>query len=312
VILTVLRTHSREYASLEECAAEKGELLAAVRRGGFGVVNGDDVRLRPMAASATVPVVLFGAESHNDVRAESVAARWPERLTLRAVSAEGEFELKTQMVGAHWLPTVLGAWTAALRLGVDPARAAGALRDAPPFPGRMFPVLAPSGAVLLRDDYNASIDILDASLRVLSEADAARRILVITDFADFRGDARRRARYLATQLAGSVEAVVVIGESAEKRARHIVKAGLEAEQVRAFTTLEEADAFLRGSLGKGDLVLLKGRTTDHAARLALSHFGPVTCSKRHCPKLMLCDICWEVGPSLEPFAAIEPLRAADQ
>ncbi|MEN6604265.1 MAG: hypothetical protein ABFD86_17780, partial [Bryobacteraceae bacterium] len=52
---------------------------------------------------------------------------------------------------------------------------------------------------------------------------------------------------------------------------------------------------IAGQLRSGDLALLKGRTTDHAARLLFAQFGTVKCWDQHCGKTMLCDNGWELG-----------------
>jgi UDP-N-acetylmuramoyl-tripeptide--D-alanyl-D-alanine ligase len=67
--------------------------------------------------------------------------------------------------------------------------------------------------------------------------------------------------------------------------------------VFGFSTFQETAEFLRKELRAGDLVLLKGRTTDHIARVYFAQFGSVSCWKAYCPKRMLCDECWELGVS---------------
>ena len=70
--------------------------------------------------------------------------------------------------------------------------------------------------------------------------------------------------------------------------------------------LEAAQA-LPGVFGEGDLVLLKGRTTDHIGRLYHAMLAPIQCWKTACPKTMLCDECWELGaaPASEMGAKLE-------
>ena len=62
-----------------------------------------------------------------------------------------------------------------------------------------------------------------------------------------------------------------------------------------FPSLEAAAGFLRSALKSDDLMLLKGRTTDHAARIFLAQLGDVGCWKVYCPKRTLCDDCWELN-----------------
>jgi UDP-N-acetylmuramoyl-tripeptide--D-alanyl-D-alanine ligase len=169
---------------------------------------------------------------------------------------------------------VLAALAAAHGLGIGLHEAAGALRPLEPFPARLQPVMLPGGAVVIRDDYNASIDAIEVSLRILEEASAERRVLVITDFSDFGRNRKQRLKFLGAKVPTLAELLVLVGEHHEYGCRRAIEGGMAPCNARGFATLREAAEFLKQELRAGDLVLLKGRTTDHAA---------------------LCDICWELG-----------------
>jgi UDP-N-acetylmuramoyl-tripeptide--D-alanyl-D-alanine ligase len=293
LVLNVLKTHSTAYESLEQHAAEKEILLHALRPGGLAVLNGDDPLVRRMTARGG-RVLRVGTASGCDLRASDATSLWPDRLSFTLHHAGGDRRIFTQFVGTHWLTAVLAALAAAAGLDVEIGKAASAIRAAEPFPGRLQPVRLPNGAIVLRDDYNASIDTVETSLRVLEQAAAPRRVLAITDLSDFGGNRKQRLKYLARIAPRAAEVLVLVGEMAEYGRRRAIDQGMAAEQVHAFPALRPAAEFLRLELRAGDLVLIKGRTTDHAARLFLAQLGPVGCWKDYCPKRMLCDICWEL------------------
>jgi UDP-N-acetylmuramoyl-tripeptide--D-alanyl-D-alanine ligase len=295
IVLGVARTHTTAYSTLEACAAEKAHLLEALRPGGLAVLNADDPRVAAMTPPAGCTVRRFGARADADVQGEAISTRWPERLSLR-VSCAGETEIvQTQLVGEHWMPVVLASLAVACHAGLPLRQAATALRQVPPVVGRMQPVRLPGGATVLRDDYNAAIDTLDAGLRVLEGAAVARRILLVTDFSDFGKNRKHRLRHLARAAARSADVAVFVGESAAYGGRQAVEAGMAPERVRDFRTLEETARFLRSELGLGDLLLLKGRTTDHATRVFHALLGPIQCWKTTCRRRIPCDECWELG-----------------
>lgn len=294
VVLNVLATHTTAFASLDEHAVEKAELLRWVRPGGFAVFNVDDTYVRAMADACPVRVVRSGTGDGCDYRATDVASRWPARLGFTLHHGDASLHVVTQLVGTHWQPAALAAIAAAHALGVPLAQAADAARRTPPFPGRLQPVALPGGAIVLRDDYNASIDTIETSMRVLADAPAERRMLVITDLSDFGRNRKQRLKVLAGLAARSADALVLVGENAAYGRRRAIDEGMAEGQVHAFDLLRDAALFLRGALRDGDLVLLKGRTTDHAARIFFAQLGEVGCWKEHCPKRMLCDICWEL------------------
>ncbi len=295
IVLCIARTHTTAYPSLEAVAAEKARLIHALRPGGLAVLYADDPRLAALAPPAGCAVRRFDTVAAADVRGEPIPTRWPERFSLR-VSCAGETQLvQTQLVGEHWMPAVLAALTVATHAGVPLGEAAAALRGMPPLPGRMQPVRVPSGAIVLRDDYSGSVDTLEPALRVIAGAVGTRRIVLVTDFSDFGKSRLHRLRHLAPIVARSADVAVFTGERAAYLGRRAVEAGMAPERVYHFGTLEEAARFLRSELGPGDLLLLKGRTTDHATRVFHALLGPIQCWKPKCRIRTSCDQCWQLG-----------------
>lgn len=295
IILNVLRTHTTTFATLEDHAAEKLRLLEALRPGGVAILNGDDPLVVAMPRRPGLEVRLFGTSEAFDVSADRVASRWPERLSFRAHAGFDTTLVETRLVGTHWLASVLAALAAAQYCGLSLSEAAAAVRSVEPFPARLQPVRLPNEAIVLRDDYNASIDTLDAARRVLEEADARRRLFVVNDFSDFGKNRKNRLRHLATEAARAAEVALFIGENAAYGRRRAIEAGMKPSDVHEFRSLEEAAAFLKTQLRSGDLMLLKGRTTDHAARVLFAQLGDIACWKPYCRKTTLCDNCWELG-----------------
>lgn len=295
LIVSVARAHSMKFDSVEQTAVEKAKLLRFARRRGVAVLNGDDPRVAAMAGAARGRVVLFGTSSDCHVRAESVTAAWPERLRFQVFAGEECAWMDTQLVGAHWLPSVLGAVATAWSCGVPLAAAADALRRVPPTVGRLQPASLPSGATMLRDDFNGMAHSAKAAFRVLAGARTARRVLVASDCTDMDTHVRHRLRFLARQAAEHTECAVFVGLKSEYAAKHAVRSGMRPEDVHHFVALEPAAEFLRHELRSGDLVLLKGRSSDHLTRLYFSQFGPVACWLPHCSKEILCDGCDQLG-----------------
>jgi UDP-N-acetylmuramoyl-tripeptide--D-alanyl-D-alanine ligase len=301
VVLAVLHAHTRAFGDQARHAAEKAVLLDALRPGGVAVLNGDDPLVRAMAVSVRSRVLLFGGSPGLDAWAEAATACWPGRLELTVRTRDGDScRVRTRLVGTHWSASVAAAITVARDLGVSLAAAAQALETVNPPASRLQPVLLPSGAVILRDDYDGSYPTFQAGLRVLAEARAGRRVAVISDVSDFgSARARKRLAHLGHEAAQAAELVVFFGEGAGHGREGALAAGRAADDARAFGALEDAAAFLRATLRHGDLVLLKGRTSDHAARLFFSQLGPIRCLRPQCEKRITCDACEELGIAAE-------------
>ena len=162
------------------------------------------------------------------------------------------------------------------------AQAAAAVADIEPYTARMQPAELPGGAVLLRDEYNGSIDSFEAAMEVLSQAEAKRRLLIISDCSDCKLKPRDRIRRYARQASQCGAEVVVIGERVPDGAQ-------------GFLRFEDAAEFLRRELRAGDLALLRGRTCDHLSRLYFALLGEVDCHVPTCDRRRPCDECARLG-----------------
>ncbi len=295
IVLNVMRTHTIVFDSLDQHAIEKAQLLESLNPKGAAVLNDDDPFVSQMSKETRARVYRFGTQPDAEYRVADVPARWPARLSLVFHHGTVTRQIDTQLVGGQWLMSAAAVITASIALGIDLDAVARELKRAEPFPGRMQPVMLPNGAIVLRDDYSAPVDTIEASLRVLQEAKAKRRILVVTDVSDFGRNRKQRLKYLAARSAEVSDVALFIGELADYGKRRAIEAGLKPDAAHAFPELRSAAGFLRSELRSGDLVLLKGRTGDHATRIFFAQLGEISCWKIDCRKRMLCDTCWELG-----------------
>ncbi len=311
VMLAVARVHTNFFPSLEASAAEKVILLKALPRHGLAILNADDPHVAAMAASCGCSVKTFGRSPGADVWADAISSPWPARLTLRVHSGAETCAVATKLVGEHWVNSILAALLTATSFGVDLRTAVAAVEQVEPFNGRMQPVLLPSGAIMIRDEYNASPPTWDAALRAFGSFAAARRVLVTSGFSDSPKNSRARFRELGETAARVADVAVFANrEHAGEAAKAAIKAGMPAERVRAFEDLQKAAEYLRTELRRGDLVLLKGRTTDHLSRVFFAQFGAIGCWKARCGKTIVCDFCDELGAPVSAASSGDPLEQA--
>lgn len=294
VVLTVARTHTQSFVTLEETAAEKARILDALPPDGLAILNFEDPRVRQMAVGVGRRVKTFGRSPADDLRVTEVSAQWPGRLMLQVCTASDMQWIKTNLVGEQWVNSVLAALLTALSCGIDLATAAAAVGQVEPFIARMQPVRLVSGAIILRDEYNGSQDTWGPALAVLKEATVARRILVASGMSDSGKRISVHMRELGQAAARAADVAVFVGEHAKSAAKAAVRSGMAPGAVVGFADLERAAEYLRSELRGGDLVLLKGRTTDHLERVFFAQIGSVRCRKARCSKTIACDLCPEL------------------
>ncbi len=302
VVLAVARTHTNVFPSLDEIAVEKASLLDAVLPAGLAILNADDSRVRLMASGCRCQVKTFGLSAGQDLWADEVSSTWPETLTLRVHTTSEVEWVRTKLVGRHWANSVLAGIAGALACGVPLKTAAAAVANVEPFPARMQPVQLPGGAIMIRDESNGSYDTLQPALHVLRESNAARRVLVISNVSDC-GQHAGRPRVLFKEL-GEVTAqvadlAVFVSEHAHYAIKSAIAGGMKPDRVIGHSDLYEAAKYLKSELREGDLVLLRGRGTEHLSRIFFAQFGEIGCWRTHCGKTIVCDHCDELRPGFD-------------
>lgn len=216
------------------------------------------------------------------------------------VSMNGEsLDIQTRLAGEIWVPSVLAALFAARSLGVTLSAAVREASLTEPYTGRMEPGITPSGAVFIRDDKGSSSATFEASLQVLKSARAKRRILVSSDYSDSSRSHRDRMKHLGRWAASSADMAVFIDSAGETAARSAVRQGMAESAVHWYVNLREASDFLERELRSGDVVLLRGRISQHVARLFFAQMGTVQCWKPLCRRQIQCDLCPDLGAGLE-------------
>src|SRR6185295_9783644 len=157
---------------------------------------------------------------------------------------------------------------------------------------------------MLRDEWNGSPDTMAPALRVLQESDVLRRVLVFSNLSDSPESSRNRARQVGRMAAQSAGLAVFVGEHARNAAKEAVALGMKPDCARSFSALQDAALYLRSELRKGDLVLLKGRSTDHLSRIFFAQFGAIGCWKEKCARRYVCDVCEDLRPQFDPQATL--------
>ncbi len=295
VWLGTARTHIREYGSLAQIASEKSRLVNVLAPRGVAVLNDNDPYVRAYQSPKHARAIRFGRDPSSAIWADEIASVWPARLSFTVHQGRRSERVQTQLVGTHWVPSVLAAIVVGLECGFRLEDAVRPLAYVQPFAARLSPQVLACGAVLLRDDYNGSFDTFERALKVLSEAKANRKILVISDLSDANQNSRLRWRRIGARAAYCADVGVFVGEGAEKTAANAVRAGMDPKSAFCFLSLQKAVEFLKLELRSGDLVLIKGRGVDKLSRLSLALTQDVTCWRAACTLNEQCDFCSELN-----------------
>jgi UDP-N-acetylmuramoyl-tripeptide--D-alanyl-D-alanine ligase len=257
VITNVAPVHLEFFASVDDIAAAKAEILEGLRPGGAAVLNGDDERLRRVGESHRGDVVWFGRDRRFDVSAERWRGtvhgmRFDLRLGGRTV------DVALPLAGPHFVSNFLAAAAAAHRLGVEPeemAQAAAEMRPA----ARRGQVLGLGGGVTLLDDsYNSNPVAVDAAVTALSLAPPGRRVAVLGDMLELGPRGPDLHRETGGRIASRLDVLAGVGPLARGFLEGAIAAGMDPAAVHAFSDAAAAAAAAPELVEPGDAVLVKG------------------------------------------------------
>jgi UDP-N-acetylmuramoyl-tripeptide--D-alanyl-D-alanine ligase len=306
VVTNIGGDHLGAFQTLEDIAAEKGKLIAALPPDGTAVLNADDMRVREMQGRFTGRVITYGLASDALLRAENVTAIWPERLSF-TVRYDGQVqEVQTQLCGAHWVPCALAALAVGLAMGIPLAAAAQAISKVPPVASRMSPVDRVKDIAFIRDDFKAPLWSIAPALAFMKDAKAKRKIVVIGTLSDYSGNSRTRYGSVAREALSVVDHLVFVGPNASKCLR--VTDGPNIP-LRAFNSVEAAHEYVRDLLRVGDLVLLKGTYRDKLAKLvSAAEAACVTRSAALPERANDADRQGEMSPEMSAAGTVPPVQ----
>ncbi len=294
IVLAVAPLHTNTLGSLENIAAEKARLLTRLTGSRVAILNGDDRRVLALREQCPGRVVTFGCSPNHDFWAFQIQAIWPRRLTFRANTGTSCCDIRTNLIGDHWVHPVLAALAGAVAAGLSLEETAPLLAQVQPPVGRMQPLELPNGVTFLRDGYNESLTTMGAALRVLQTADTRRRVAIVGDVYDSPLKERPRLVDLGRRVAEAADLAVFIGEKMRYAASAAVESGMEME-ARAFRDIPRAADFLASELRRGDLVLLRGASRRHLERLYFGQLGKFDCQLKWCSRNRSCDDCPQLG-----------------
>jgi UDP-N-acetylmuramoyl-tripeptide--D-alanyl-D-alanine ligase len=253
VVNNAQREHQEFMRNVAEVAAEHADAILALPAGGVAVINADDPHAgvwREAGARVGARVVGFGTGAGADVRGEVALAAAGSRL--QVATAAGPMTIALGVPGLPMAQNALAAVAAALAAGVDLASIRRGLEAFRPVVGRLATRVAPSGAVVIDDTYNANPDSVRAAIDVLARV-ASPRILVLGDMGEVGagGPAFHREVGAYARAAGIDRLYATGGQAA-------LAVDAFGPGARHFAQVDDLVATLAAEATPGTTVLVKG------------------------------------------------------
>lgn len=300
VVVTCVGTeHLSSMKSLDVTRHEKAEMVRALPAAGVAILNGDDPNVLWMAGETQARVVTFGFRETNDVWASESWLDWPRGMVVRLRIGSWTADLHTGLVGRHSLLSLVAAAAVAESQGLPLEDVAARLERVSPAQNRLQVIPHASGATLLLDAVKSAIETVNAALDTLADIPARRKIAVLGDVEEPPESQGPLYKALGQRVGAVCDRVIFLGA---KKAHRSLAAGfaasgrLRGDAIHLRDGVGEAARVLGKELRSGDVVLIKGRSTQHLERLALALTGTtLRCGVRLCRLRRDCSDCPEVG-----------------
>lgn len=256
VITNIGTVHAERAGSQEAIYQGKSELVRALPKDGVAVLNMDDPNVKRMAVDTKARVFFYGLDPTADLFADQIEGLGLDGVRFHLHYKGETLNVRIPLIGRHSVHTALRAAAVGLVEGLDWGEILAGLRIGNP-QLRLVAVQGRNGSLLLDDTYNASPESTVAALNLLEELEG-RKVAVLGDMLELGQYERQGHQTVGTLAARVADMLVTVGSRARTIAETAQAAGLDAKAIAQFETSEQALGFLKSSLVKGDVVLVKG------------------------------------------------------
>jgi UDP-N-acetylmuramoyl-tripeptide--D-alanyl-D-alanine ligase len=260
ILTNVAPAHLEFFASLEQIAEAKGELVDGLAPDGTLIYNADDPLVVKLAGRFGGKKISFGQSENADIRADDIEIRSLGETRFRLSCGGATFDAALPFAGKHYVMNALPGVAFALSLGMVPEEiisALGQLRQAK-MRGRILRFS--EGVAVIDDSYNSSPRALQVMIETLAAVPGfSRRILFAGEMLELGPDAPG-LHFECGEFAAKrgIDVVVGVAGNAGEIVRAAKETGKGKVTARFFETSEEAAKFAVENIQPGDLALIKG------------------------------------------------------
>jgi UDP-N-acetylmuramoyl-tripeptide--D-alanyl-D-alanine ligase len=264
VLTAIGPVHLERLGSIEAIADAKSELVRALPPDGHLVANGDDPRVRAIAARSDVHTVLYGLESDDaQVRAEQITLA-DGRTAFTLVIGDERAEVSAGLLGRHNVSNLLAAAAVGDLAGIGIERIVAGLETVEPPEHRLSPIPNPRAGIIVIDDaYNSNPAGAAAALEVLGGHPARRRILVTPGMVELGDEEEALNERFGRQAAAVCDHVILVGpERTKPIGRGLRAAGFDDDAITVVRDIGGATHVLAGLTRAGDVILFENDLPD--------------------------------------------------
>lgn len=265
VITKISYDHCEPLGNLEDIAEEKGKLVEQLDTSGVAILNFDDPISRKLAKKCKGSVVFFGTDSQNctvwagNIKIENFKTTFELNLGVERV------KVNFPLLGYHQVYAALAAAAVGIVNNLPLTKIKLGLEQVRSIEHSMQAVLGPNGSVIIDDTLNSSPAALEAAMDTLLQISARRRVLVLGEMKELGQYSETLHRQIAQKIFKEKIDLIFLGQGDTNFfADELKNLGFWEERVEDNLQNSQIVNRLLKSLGKGDVVLIKG---DRSLRL---------------------------------------------
>ncbi|KKC26779.1 UDP-N-acetylmuramoyl-tripeptide--D-alanyl-D-alanine ligase [Sphingomonas sp. SRS2] len=269
IVTAIAPAHSAYFTGEEAIADAKGEIFQGLEPGGTAIIPYDSPHRDRLIAAAqpyAARILTFGMERGADIHAQDVIPLDKGTL-VSLILPDAELTFTIAPPGDHWVSNAMAVIAAVWAVGGDLAAAGLAFAEMPGLPGRGQRSTVPVGngeALIIDESYNANPASMAATIKVLGEQRAERRIAVLGEMRELgSSSAAYHADLIEPLRNAKVDFALLVGSEMTALANAL-------EGRIDFAHVPDAGAALDsiGSLiAPGDAILIKGSNAIGLSRL---------------------------------------------
>lgn len=259
IFTKIAYAHSEYLGNLDEIIEEKGKLIESLDNKGIAILNFDDPSSKKLAKKCKGTVIYYGTDSQEcsvwagNVKIENLKTIFELNLGVERV------KVNYQPLGVHQVYPALAAATLGVVNDVPLTKIKLALESVEPSEHRMQILSGPNGSTILDDTYNSSPAAVESAIDTLLQVSARRRVLVLGEMRELGNFSESLHRQVAQKIFKEKIDLIFLGQGdAQIIASELKDLGFWEERVESNLQNSQIVARLLKTLGKGDVVLVKG------------------------------------------------------
>ncbi len=269
IVTAIAPAHSAYFANEGEIADAKGEIFQGLEAGGTAIIPYDSPHRDRLIAAAKPyagRILTFGTDRAADIRLQDMIPL-DNGTMVSLILPDAELSFTIAPPGEHWVSNAMAVMAAVWAVGGDLAAAGLAFADMQGLAGRgqrSRIVVGDGKALVIDESYNANPASMTATIKMLGEQKAERRIAVLGEMRELgSGSAAFHADLAGPLRDANIDFALLVGSEMTALANalegridfaHVPDAGAALESIEKV-------------IAPGDAILIKGSNAIGLSRL---------------------------------------------